>query len=214
MTTLVSIITILGLLMGGGAGTVYAAQDSSPNEALYGLKIASENVRLNMTGDAEKQLNLLLDFANRRGDEIKALALEGETPPEATLKMLNTQLQQATQLAGKLDSEAKLKVENAIRNQMQLMLKLQENVSEEGAMLMEQARIAMENQLKTQYEGAGEAQGQSQNKNQGENQGQGQNQDQGQGEDQGQGQGQGQRQNQGQGQDQDQGGQGKGQGQG
>ena len=209
MTTLVSIITILGLLMGGTGGTVYASQDSLPNDALYGIKIASENFRRNIAGDAEAQLELALEFAQNRSDEIDALLEEGEIIPEATMTQLNNHLEYALRLTGEIDGEAKIQAVNRVRNMMQIqvqhMTNLEENASEEAAQLLAQIRNRMENQLRLIDDGSLAGEGLEQQLQQG-------GQDQGQGQDQDQGQ-QGQGQDQGQG-DRDQGQQGQGQDQG
>jgi len=194
MTTLVSIITILGLLMGGTGGTVYASQDSLPNDALYGIKIASEDFRLNMAGDAEAQLELALEFAQNRSDEIDALLEEGEIIPEATMTQLNYHLEYALRLAGELDGEAKTQAVNQVHNMMQVqvqhMTNLEENALEDAAQLFTQTRNRMENQLRLIDDGdlAGEGleQQEQEGQQEGEDQGQG-----GQNQSQGQGQGQG-----------------------
>lgn len=195
MSTLVTVLTILTLLAGGGAGIVYAAQDSLPTDTLYPVKLYSEEFRMNMAGDPAEELALMLQFAQRRGDEIEQMMAEGVEPTAENMLQLSQQTQQAMQLAGALDGAAMLQVQNMIQNQMQRMLNLQANASEEGAMLMEQTRTALQIQLRLAGGGDGP----------GSDQGQGQNQGQSQGQNPDQGQGQGQDQNQGQGQDQDQG---------
>jgi len=194
MTTFASILAILALLTGGGAGTVYAAQDSMPNEMLYSVKIASEEFRLNMADDPAQQLNLLLEFSERRGDEIETMLAEGEEPPAEALLKLNLQTQQAMQLASTLDGAAQLQVQNMIQNQMQRMLNLQDNASEEGVVLMEQARVTLQNQLMLMGAGQGQVTDEieealSEDETVPESQGQGQGQGQAQGQEQSQGQG-------------------------
>lgn len=196
MTTLASILAVLALMFGGGAGTVYAAQDSLPNETLYPVKLYSEEFRMNMAGEPDDAFALALQFAQRRGDEIETMMNEGVEPTAENMLQLAQQTQMAVQLAGELDGEAKLKVQNMIQNQMQRMLNLQEHAPEDAAMLMQQTRAALQIQLMLAGGEAGAGEGQGQN----QDQGQGQGQDQGQGgpaEDPGQGQNQGESQGQG-----------------
>ena len=188
MTTLVSIITILGLLMGGTAGTVYASQDSLPNDALYGVKLASENVRLNLAGDTEAQVDLALEFAQNRSDEIDAIVEEEGVIPEATMTRLNNHLAYALQIAGELDGEVKTKAVNRVRNMVQVQVQhltnLEENAPEEAAQPLTKTRIKMENQLRLIDEGeTGDGVGQQQQEGlkQGQEEGQGQQQGQGDG---------------------------------
>jgi hypothetical protein len=167
MTTLVSIVTILGLLMGGTGGTVYASQDSLPNEALYGIKIVSENMRLNMANDAQSEISLLLEYANRRGDELSALAEEGTELPEATMTMLQIQLQQALQLAAEMEDaemlQAMTQLQTALQTQLERMDQLLEDCPDGDCTntdpLLEQLRIRLENRLRLVDEGMADPQG-------------------------------------------------------
>lgn len=147
MTTFASILAVLALVFGGGAGTVYAAQAALPNDTLYPVKLYSEAFQMNMAGEPEDAFQLALQFALRRGDEIEALVDEGVEPTAENMLQLAQQTQLAVQLAGELDGGAKLQVQNMIQNQMQRMLNLQENASAESAMLMEQTRTALQMQL-------------------------------------------------------------------
>ena len=203
MTIFASILAILALLTGGGAGTVYAAQDSMPNEMLYSLKIASEEFRLNMADDPDQELALMLQFAQRRSDEIQSLMAEGIEPTAETMLQLSQQTQQAMQMAGELDGTAMLQVQSMMQNQLQQMLNLPECESEECTMLMEQTRTMLQTQLML---ADGEGQGQQQGPPD-EDAGQGQDEPQGQAapnEDAAQGEG-GPNEDAGQGQDEPQG---------
>ena len=147
MTTFASILAIMALIFGGGAGAAYAAQDALPNDVLYPVKLYSEEFRMNMAGDPEDAFQLMLQFSQRRGDEIEALVEEGVEPTTANMLKLTQQTQMAVQLAGELDGEAKLQVQNMIQNQMQRMLNLQETAPEECAQLMIQTRAALQMQF-------------------------------------------------------------------
>ncbi len=82
-TQIISALLILITLAGGaGAGTVYAAQSSMPADALYPVKTWSENARLELAASPEKDIDLLLEFANRRIEEMLVLAEEGTLVPE------------------------------------------------------------------------------------------------------------------------------------
>ncbi|MCF6277177.1 MAG: DUF5667 domain-containing protein [Anaerolineales bacterium] len=151
MTTLVTILTIVGLLAGGGAGTVYAAQDSLPNEALYGVKIASENVQLQMAGNAQEELALHLEFAQHRTDEIAALLGEGVIPSEEVMLRLQAEMQAAFQLANGMEESAMLQAmqqtQTMLQAQMQTMTQLQQNASPNASAMLEQTRSMLQNQF-------------------------------------------------------------------
>src|SRR3989344_8709522 len=60
---------ILALVMGGG-GTVAAAQNDLPGEALYGVKLASERVAERLSVAPEARVKLEARFAQRRAEEL------------------------------------------------------------------------------------------------------------------------------------------------
>jgi len=61
------------LLLSGG-GTVAASSNSMPSDALYNVKLASENVQLFFTFDAAGKANLCSEFVAKRANEIVAMA--------------------------------------------------------------------------------------------------------------------------------------------
>jgi hypothetical protein len=74
VTVLTSLVVVFSLLFGGAGVTVYAAQESMPDDALYGVKLLSENVSLGLSGSTEEKIDLLLEYADRRSEEILAFA--------------------------------------------------------------------------------------------------------------------------------------------
>jgi len=99
LTQVISALLILTTLLGGaGAGTVYAAQSSMPDDALYTVKIWSENARLELAASPEKDVDLLLEFTDRRVDEMLTLAEEGSEAPEPLMTQLQEHLNLAAQL--------------------------------------------------------------------------------------------------------------------
>src|SRR4030042_3348473 len=63
----------LAVLMGSSI-TVYASQSSLPGEPLYSVKSWSEDVRLSLTTSPQRKLDLILNYTNRRANEISQLA--------------------------------------------------------------------------------------------------------------------------------------------
>src|SRR3989338_6973658 len=84
---------ILALVMGGG-GTVAAAQNDLPGEALYGVKLASERVAERLSVAPEARGKLGARFAQRRAEELDELKArvrakakaEGKTEAEVAPK--------------------------------------------------------------------------------------------------------------------------------
>jgi len=67
---LVIILTVSAL----GGGTVYAAQDSIPGDALYPVKLGTEQMRMMLPANDVVKAERALSFAERRVGEIEALA--------------------------------------------------------------------------------------------------------------------------------------------
>jgi hypothetical protein len=96
---IISIIVAVTILLGGaGAGTVMASQSALPDETLYPLKRWSEDVRFDLASQPDKQLALLLDYADRRADEMVTMLAAG-VPFDQELRLdLLTHLWMANQL--------------------------------------------------------------------------------------------------------------------
>ncbi len=128
LTTLATIMTVITLAFGGAGATVYAAQDSLPGDLLYPVKIASEEFRMNISTETQSQFQLLLEFTNRRMGEIVSLSSNGEVIPQKLMTQLQTEFQNAFQLAaGMSDTEmtpALLKIQATIRQHQQTMASL------------------------------------------------------------------------------------------
>jgi hypothetical protein len=127
--TITSIILLVSLILGGTGGTVYASQFSLPGDVLYSLKLATENMQEAFTSNADSEMNLQLQFANRRMEEFVAMNGEGKVPPEAVLVQLQTRLQNAVRLAsvdeGGEIKPALLRIREQLVNQEQTLLQLQ-----------------------------------------------------------------------------------------
>jgi hypothetical protein len=72
-TALVAALMIFGLVFGAGQ----AAAASLPGETLYPLKLAVENLMLQLTVDPRAKADLSLDLAEKRLDEIELKLLQG-----------------------------------------------------------------------------------------------------------------------------------------
>jgi hypothetical protein len=144
-----SIFLVLGLVLGVGATTVVAAQSAQPDETLYPVKIWSEDVRLDLETDPQVKLELALQFAARRTEEIRTLFVAGNTVPEEVMTRFESQQQQAMNFAADMPDErtapALEQVRDQARQQNQFMAQLQ--VAEPAA---QQTRARIQNMLQTQ----------------------------------------------------------------
>lgn len=71
------ILVIVLTLSAVGGGTVYAAQDSLPGDALYPVKLGAEQIRMMLPGDDVVKAERALSFAERRVGEMVALVEKG-----------------------------------------------------------------------------------------------------------------------------------------
>ncbi len=78
------IALIVAFVLGGG-GTVAAAQNDLPGEALYGVKLASERVAETFTVGGEAKVEVAAKFAERRAEEIAALKAKAQARSEASV---------------------------------------------------------------------------------------------------------------------------------
>jgi len=153
MTTLITIITILGLVFGGGAGTVYAAQGSLPTEFLYGVKIAAEDAALGFASDSQAEFDLLLEYSQRREDEILALLEAGVVPPEEVVVRMQAQFDTAIALVGEMQeenaAEAMLRIQELAETQFLEVtgFSLPAGASPEAVAFLESAQADYENAL-------------------------------------------------------------------
>lgn len=138
------IIAITTLMSGAGAGTVYAAQSAMPDEALYDIKLWSEEVQLDLVQSPEKDLALHLNFADRRVKEMLLLQAEGEAIDAELGLELTGHLWMAEQLAG--ECEDPVQAQQQIRQRLMIQEELLTNAPEDA--LMTQTRQMIQQQLR------------------------------------------------------------------
>ncbi len=100
-----AILLIFGLVF-GGVGTVYAAQDSLPNDLLYSVKLSAENLRLAFTQDTDAKISLLTTYTGRRVQEAISLTMQGQPIPEDLPSRVDAQLDELFALTDSLDEES------------------------------------------------------------------------------------------------------------
>ncbi len=120
MFTLISTLLIVAsLALTGGGAAVAAAQTSQPEQALYGLKIFSEDARLELEGDPAEAYQLALAFAERRAFEIQTMLQAGGVPPESVQARYQAQVEQAIQYALNQPDEQAVPALEQVRTRLQ-----------------------------------------------------------------------------------------------
>ncbi len=145
MNVLLIITLVAALALGGTGVTAYAAQDSLPTGTLYAVKLATEDMRLNLASDPQAQLNLLLEMAQTRTTEMTALAARGEPSPESVPVRLRTHLDAALQVAAQLGepemAAALEKIRASVETQTQAMLQARQNAPGDSGLQLAQQTL-------------------------------------------------------------------------
>ncbi|MFN3763540.1 MAG: DUF5667 domain-containing protein, partial [Anaerolineae bacterium] len=117
---IVSLLLVLAAVA-GFTGTLYAAQDDLPGQALYPLKTWSEDVRVSLTADPARQVERLMDMAQRRVEETVALTQAGQVPPETVLQRMEQHLYRAMEQAAAQGDEQMVQTLNRVEARLRAM---------------------------------------------------------------------------------------------
>ena len=149
---MILVIAMAAVLLGaGGTAAVYAARDSLPGETLYPLKTLGEDVRLALASSPQTELNLNLQFAERRMTEISALLDEDEELAAQSILRLQNHLQNAMQasqlVSGEQSMPALQRLRDALQYQQRLMQQLQLNTDPAKNPFTEQSGELLQQEL-------------------------------------------------------------------
>ncbi len=172
MNIIMSSLVVLGLLFGGSA-TVSAAQDDLPTQPLYQIKLMSEDAKVWFESDPTMKIEMLVEQAQTRTEEMAALTLAGVTPPAELAICAQDRIQQALQLTATLDKPVMLatleRIRTHLQTQEQLMIQLQDGTCAECEPILQQTRKMLHTQLE-QVEDSLVDPGTFRNQNQNQNQ--------------------------------------------
>jgi hypothetical protein len=132
MFSFARILIVLALALGGtGTTAAYAAQSSLPGDPLYGVKLALEDLRLNLTRDPEQEVLLLEDLVETRLQEISAMLQQGTPINLQSMTRLENHLRLALQQSAQLDDPQLIQTMQQIRTrteeQLRILQQLQTN---------------------------------------------------------------------------------------
>lgn len=145
------------LLLGGSGAVAYAAQDSLPGQALYDLKLSTEELRMAFTSESAR-LDLALEYTSRRVAEIESLAFQDQALAHEMLAPLQTSLEQSLNLAAAVPDDADLRqtlqrIEAHTRLQIQVVERIDALVENGAASELDQARQMLQRHLRWVEEG-------------------------------------------------------------
>ena len=128
--------------------TAYAAQSSLPSSPIYPLKLMTEDVRLQLTNNAETKFSLILAYANKRFEEITALQSQGLPVEEPVVTRLQDQFEFALQLASGMPddqmSQSLEQLRETTQVQLMTMTTLRENAPEDSGAQLERVQEMLE----------------------------------------------------------------------
>lgn len=162
MNLIVSTLIIVGLLFGSGA-TVAAAQDDLPTGALYQIKLLSEDAQLFLNTDPAAKIDLLMQQAQIRTEEMAALKSQGVTPPAALTARTQDRIDQALQIASTLGetevTDTLLQIRDRLQTQDRLLTQLQDGTCTNCEPILEQTRDMLHTRLSQVDDGLADPQG-------------------------------------------------------
>lgn len=131
------------------ATSAFAASRSLPDDALYPVKLAAEQVQLALTTNPVERADLTMGFAERRGDEIATLSQMGRQVDPPTIERLSAESRQALASIGQVNDDAmkpRLQRYLAVVEQQQNLLNQVGSVPSLSAVVAAALAIAEENE--------------------------------------------------------------------
>ncbi len=104
-----------GLVLSIVSGTVAASQSSLPDSPLYTIKLAVEDMRLNLTHDPSQQATLSLSFASERASEMERLAIANRPVGNLVSLRLENQFDSALSAAARAPEPEMLRLLDQVR---------------------------------------------------------------------------------------------------
>jgi len=129
------LVAVAALVLVSG-GTLFVANAAAPGDALYGVDLAAEDVRLALAPGAAMRASILLSRTQERLEEVQALLNAGAGPERVAvaLQVYDAQVQQLTALVNSLQDDA-LQARTAfmLQNHLALLERLREGAPVELA---------------------------------------------------------------------------------
>jgi hypothetical protein len=147
LNALTTLLVVLSLALGGGGATVAYAQSSLPDQALYGFKLMSEEIRQNITTDPQTEWQLALELAGRRLEEIQILTQTDKVPNQTLANRYQNQIEQSIRFAANLPDEQVARALEQIRTELQTQqeilaqARLHANMNAESVLLSSQQML-------------------------------------------------------------------------
>lgn len=148
---LYAMLILVALAFVGTGATAFASGNSMPGETLYPVKLEMEDLRMGLTGAPDEQVDLALNQAGNRIDEMIALLGAGESIPEQCFTRLAFNLNLALNLAaGQQDADfdaALTHIHQRLQDQDRTMSNWQDGTPGVGDPLADRVRSMLRERL-------------------------------------------------------------------
>jgi len=163
LNTLMAIIITITIVFGGAGATVFAAQGSLPDQPLYPVKTWSEDIRLSLAGSAQGELDLMMEFTNRRVAEVARLQASGKPVPEGVAARLQEELNTALHIAAGMNdpqmAQALAQIRQQAEVQSQIMAAVMGAGSGQGDPVLARLQERLQEQVRLAAAGEADPQG-------------------------------------------------------
>ncbi|MFO8036278.1 MAG: DUF5667 domain-containing protein [Anaerolineales bacterium] len=151
-TAIASILIALMITFGAVGGTVYASQDSLPDQTLYAVKTLTEDIQLRFTDQAQEKIDLLEKFSNRRMEEMTTLNKQGQEIPQNTLARFEQHIEAMLELSAELSEESQTQSLSKIRHALQVHEELIHKLANRESGTAEQALLRVQEKLQARIQ--------------------------------------------------------------
>lgn len=162
-SALIAAVITMVVIFGGAGATVYAAQGSLPDQVLYPVKTWSEDAHLVLVGSVQEQLNLTLDYTDRRVSEIAELQEMGKPLDNQVEQRYANELQAALQIAAGMDdapmAQALVQIRERAQIQAQIMQRVMRAESGQGNPVLVRLQARIQEQVRLAAYGESDPQG-------------------------------------------------------
>ena len=116
---LMPILLAIALVMGTGVVTVAASKNSQPDGMLYSVKLASEDIALELTNDPARQFSLAFEYEQNRSEELLLLIESGKIPSDEVFNRYQAQIERVIRQAISLSDDAAIEALSALQIELE-----------------------------------------------------------------------------------------------
>ncbi len=131
--------------------TIRASQGSQPDQFLYSVKLASEEMAMSMAESESDQFDLSSAYTQNRATEIIVMFNKGETPSEETIQRFSTQVDETIGIAAAMEDdqaiEALGRVQNRIETEIQAIKLLKVDSFSDAGIAREKVLVVLQEKL-------------------------------------------------------------------